>query len=508
MAERTKEEILDYLNRAEVSSVGTSNMGKPRQRMMHFAVDDEFNVYLSSMKGDPKVIQWSNIPETAMLIHQGQTFMEMEECEIIGRAQVVRGDKEREKATDLLKNRSPIVGNFVSQGAVDRLEFIKVKPYTVKYRFVPEILQGEAPTVFDLSSEVEGSADSQDILSRLNTWKEAVRPLSLTASFIPALLGGAMAFSMAGIFSWPLLLLTVLAAVMVQAGTNMINDFKDAERDAENTGGVRPFTGGSKMIQLGLISKADMGFFGIVLTAAAGLIGLYLAFVSGPGILPLIVYGLIAGFFYTNGKGKFSFINLSPGIAEFLIATTYGTAMTVGAYYVQTGSYSLEVFLVSIPVAALITNVLLINQFPDAESDAEQEKETLVVRIGKKQAKNVLIALFITAFAAVIIIPIISEVPATVYIAFLSLPFMVQAIRYANKHYDGQPTELIPGNAHTAIHHLLTGLLLIIAFVMMEASVWFTLLISAGTLVFVFWVWKYIERQRKVMSGFKKAFAK
>ena len=65
MAQRSKKEVLDYLERAEVAAVGTSNMGTPRQRMMHFGSDDDFNIYVSSMKGDPKVIQWSNIPETA-----------------------------------------------------------------------------------------------------------------------------------------------------------------------------------------------------------------------------------------------------------------------------------------------------------------------------------------------------------------------------------------------------------------------------------------------------------
>ncbi|MEC0092251.1 UbiA prenyltransferase family protein [Paenibacillus macquariensis] len=58
----------------------------------------------------------------------------------------------------------------------------------------------------------------------------------------------------------------------------MINDWKDAERDNENKSGIRPFTGGSRMIQLGLVSRADMGFFGIILSTSAVLIGIYLVF--------------------------------------------------------------------------------------------------------------------------------------------------------------------------------------------------------------------------------------
>jgi len=75
---------------------------------------------------------------------------------------------------------------------------------------------------------------------------------------------------------------------------------------------------------------------------------------------------------------------MAPGITEFLIATTYGVFMTMGAYLVQAGAYSWQSFLISLPVALFISNVLLINQFPDADSDAKSEKKTLVVRVGKK----------------------------------------------------------------------------------------------------------------------------
>jgi hypothetical protein len=272
-------------------------MGTPRQRMMPFGADDDFNIYVSSMKGDPKVIQWSNIPETAILIHQGKTFMEMEECEIIGRAEIIKDKAEREKALELMNRRSPIVANFVKINATDRLEFIRIKPFTVKYRFVPEILQGEKPTIFEFSANRNSFSSWDDLKAKARAWKEAVRPLSLTASFIPLLLGGAIAFSAMQTLNIFLFVLTLIGGVMIQAGTNMINDWKDADRDNENVEGIRPFTGGSRMIQLGLVSRSDMGFFGVVLCCISFLIGAYLVAVSGWGLIPLIFYGLIAGLF-------------------------------------------------------------------------------------------------------------------------------------------------------------------------------------------------------------------
>lgn len=505
MAQRSKKEVLDYLNRAEVAAVGTSNMGTPRQRMMHFGADENFNLYVSSLKGDPKIIQWSNIPETALLIHQGPTFMEMEECEIIGRAEIIHNKDDREKALEIMKLRSPIVANFFQIGATDRLDFIRIKPFIVKYRYVPEILQGEAPTIFEFPENRSTYSPWDDLKSKASAWKEAVRPLSLTASLIPILLGGVIAFSVSGNFNWFLFLLTLAGGLMIQAGTNMINDWKDAERDNENVEGIRPFTGGSKMIQLGLVSRSDMGFFGIILSISAALIGIYLTFKTGWGLIPLIAYGALAGIFYTSEKGKFSFINMAPGLAEFLIATTYGVLMTMGAFYVQTGYFSLQVFLLSLPVALLITNVLVINQFQDAASDQKSKKNTLVVRWGKSKAKNLLISFFVASYTILLLLPIFGYAPFTLYFTFFSLPFAVKAIRYIQNNYLKTSMDLISGNAHTAIAHLFTGLLLVFAFLLDSKNITFSLIFLAGSILLVTWVWNYIEHKRKDMEQFRLA---
>lgn len=503
---RSEQDVLDFLGRRDIAAIGTSNLGSPRQRMMHFAYNDRFEIIVSSMKGDPKVIQWSNVPETAILIHSGKEFMEMEECEIIGKAVIVKDDDEVKECLDLISKRSPIVAHFQEINAVDRLEFIKIIPYTVKYRFVPEIMQGMPPTVFEFEGNKSKSGSWSDVMAKARAWKEAIRPLSLTATLIPILLGTSLAFALNDLFSFPLFFLTLLGALMIQAGTNMINDWKDAERDAENRTGIRPFTGGSKMIQMGLISKGDMGFFGILLSLIAFFIGIYLVVASGLGLIPLVLYGLIAGLYYTGGKGKFSFINMGAGTAEFLIATTYGVFMTLGAFYVQTSSYSLAVVLISLPVALFITNVLVINQFADAESDEKSGKMTLVVRLGKKKTKNFLIASFVLGYILVAIYPLLGVTGYNIYFAFLSIPFAVQAIRYAQQFYDSNPFDLIPSNAHTAINHLFNGLMLTFAFIINHVNYLFSTFYFIAAILLVFWVWNYIERQRKVMNTVKEAF--
>ncbi|MEB2310959.1 MAG: prenyltransferase [Sorangiineae bacterium] len=505
MAQRSKEEVLAYLGRAEVGAVGTSNAGAPRLRMMHFAADEGLDIYLTSMKGDPKITQWLNVPETALLIHQGDQFMEMEECEVIGRAEIAR-DRDRDRAVELLRERSPIVAQMEKQGALDRLEFIRVRPFTVKYRFVPEILQGQPPTVFDFPENRARTGPWNDLAAKARAYRAATRPLSLIASLVSVLLGGALAMAATGTLKVGLFALTLAAALLVQVGTNMINDWKDAERDGENRSALRPFSGGSRMIQLGLLSRAEMGFWGFSLSLVAAVIGAYLVAVSGWGLLPLILYGLAAGLFYSGVEGRFSFINLAPGMGEFMVATTYGVGITLGTYFVQAGEYSWRALAVSVPVALLIANVLVINSFADAESDAKTGKNTLVVRLGARRAKNVLIGVFVSAYAIVGLLPFVGDVPFTIYVVFFSLPFALRAIVHAQKNHAASAVELAPSNGHTALAHLFAGLLMVFALIRAPLGSVTPLVFLAATLGVVFWVWRYIERQRRVMDEFRLAF--
>src|SRR5690606_24943041 len=154
----------------------------------------------------------------------------MEEGGMIGSAEIVQAKADRSKILELMAARSPIVANFIKIGATDRLEFIRIKPFTIKYRYVPEILQGENPTIFEFPENRESFSSWDDVKAKARAWKQAVRPLSLTASLVPIMVGGAVAYSASGSFNFFLFFLTLFGGLLIQAGTNMINDWKDAER--------------------------------------------------------------------------------------------------------------------------------------------------------------------------------------------------------------------------------------------------------------------------------------
>ena len=260
----------------------------------------------------------------------------------------------------------------------------KVVPDTIKFRVFKEIVQGMPPTVLEFPQNRQVVSDWHLIKMKLKNWVMAFRTPFLTASIVPILLGTAIAWSTTGTLYWGFFLLTLLAGLLIHLGTNVINDYSDhrSGNDEVNREFVRPFSGGSRVIQLGLLTPLEVlagGLFFFFLSAA---IGFYLASERGPLILLLGAIGRISGMFYAGG-----FFNwVKRGIGELLVGLNFGILMALGASYVQTQSFSWIPVIAAIPVSLLIAAVLYINEFPDYTADKQVRKNTLVVRLGRERA--------------------------------------------------------------------------------------------------------------------------
>src|SRR3989344_4880601 len=150
MADR--EEIRKFLDAVEYGVVSTIENGSVKSRAMHFAQDEEFNFYLASLKGDPKLRQMLEQPSVGLLLIKGdQGFPQAEEVEVAGAAEILRDEKERERAFSLLAKKSPIVANMKAGGALGMLEAVRVSPNLVKYRKVEEIMRGVGPKVIEFA---------------------------------------------------------------------------------------------------------------------------------------------------------------------------------------------------------------------------------------------------------------------------------------------------------------------------------------------------------------------
>jgi 1,4-dihydroxy-2-naphthoate octaprenyltransferase len=300
-------------------------------------------------------------------------------------------------------------------------------------------------------------------MRKLLLFLQEMRAPFFTASVIPVILGTAAAWSEDGVFSPVLFVLTLIAGMCLHAGTNIANDYFDHKsRDDEiNVEFVSPFTGGSRLIQKGLLSPRAVLAESLVLFAIGGAIGVYLAATRGLAILVLGIIGAFCGFFYTAPP-----VNIAArGIGELTVGFNFGTLMVLGAYYVQAGRFSVAAFLASLPVAILIADVLYINEFPDYAADKAVGKTHLVVRLGKERAAWGYLALTLAAYVSILVPVIARAIPAYCLLGLVTFPIAMKAIGVAVANYADSP-KLAPANAATIQLHMLTGLLVSAGFLL------------------------------------------
>lgn len=291
---------------------------------------------------------------------------------------------------------------------------------------------------------------------------EELRAPFFTASIVPVLLGTAAAWSYTGRFELIPFLLTLIAGVCLHAGTNIANDYFDHKsgNDEINVEFIRPFTGGSRLIQKGLLTPKTVLAESIVLFAIGGLIGIYLSVTRGPAILALGAIGAFCGFFYTAPP-----VNIAArGVGELVVGVNFGILMTLGAYYVQTRHFSLAAFLASLPVAILIADVLYINEFPDLAADKAVGKNHMVARLGKERAVWGYLIITLSAYLSILISVITRAIPPYCLLGLVTLPLAMRAINVAVLHHSDS-AKLAPANAATILIHLLTGILVAVGFI-------------------------------------------
>src|SRR3989338_9956599 len=205
-----------------------------------------------------------------------------------------------------------------------------------------------------------------------------------TATIIPVAFGSIAAWHDANHFSWPRFFLAMIGAILIHAGTNTANDYFDHISGADQANpNPTPFSGGSRVIQEGLIPAKKILLMSLSCFALGSAIGLYLNhLVGGNVILILGAIGVFLGIFYSAKPFRIGY----GTFGELAVCIGFGPLMVMGAYYVQAKTLPMSAFLISIPIGILIALVLCINEFPDYDGDKAAGKRTLVVILGKKNA--------------------------------------------------------------------------------------------------------------------------
>ncbi len=283
----------------------------------------------------------------------------------------------------------------------------------------------------------------------------ATRPGFLMAAVIPVLIGLAAAGLQTSI-NWLDASLTLLGAVAAHAGINVLNDVYDerAGCDAINNDRLFPFTGGSRVIQNGVLSESRMAAFGWILMTVAAAIGIVLTSRSGTGLLLIGLIGLSIGWSYSAPPLRLS----ARGLGELSVGLGFGLLIPLGTAYVQLGHTDIASLWAGLPFAFLITSVLYVNQFPDLRADIAGGKRNLVVRLGVQRARPGYLVLLIGAYLSLLMAIVVGGLPVWMTAALLVLPLHVQAAATFWENAD-KPNGLRPAVEATLNGTMLMGLL-------------------------------------------------
>ena len=297
-----------------------------------------------------------------------------------------------------------------------------------------------------------------DLMTQIFTWVVIMRLPFLSATIMPILVGAAVAKFMGYAVDWSWLGLTLLGGSLLHIGTNTSNDYFDHLSGTDNLNynySNKGLNGGSRGIQMGLISPEGVRNLAIVVFGLSILVGIPLIQKAGMSVLWLGLIGFLSGLFYTAPPFRFS---SRKGLGELLIGLNFGPLMVAGSTLVQTGQLLPEAFLAGIPLGFLIAAVVYINEFPDHDSDKATGKNTLIVTLGPEKARVGYVALVSGAFLSIILLVLNGTFPSLILITLMASYFGFTSIQTLYKYYNDRLLE--PANWATIIMHSLTGLLL------------------------------------------------
>jgi 1,4-dihydroxy-2-naphthoate polyprenyltransferase len=259
-----------------------------------------------------------------------------------------------------------------------------------------------------------------NIITKFDAWILAARPRTLFAAIVPVIVGSSIAVH-DGKFNLTAATIALLCSILIQIGTNFTNDLFDFLHGSDKDGRVGP----QRVAASGLLSINEIKIGTIVTFGLSFLLGLYLVFTGGWIVLLIGVVSILAGIAYTAGPLPLAYNGLGD-VAAFLF---FGLVATVGTYFVQAHEFSWMSFWSSIPVGALITNILVVNNYRDREEDCSNGKNTLAVIFGDNFSRIQYVVFMIISYAILFVVFFTFKRSFFVFLPLLSLPLSIKLVK-------------------------------------------------------------------------------
>ncbi len=285
------------------------------------------------------------------------------------------------------------------------------------------------PALAPTMTEVANAAD----VSRTRAWLMAARPQTLPAAAAPVIVGTGLA-ARDGVFAPLPALVAFVGAALIQVGTNFANDYYDAAKGAD----TEDREGFTRVTQSGLISAAEVKRAAFLTFGLAVLSGTYLVYVGGVPILAIGLLSVASGIAYTGGPYPLGY----HGLGDLFVFVFFGVIAVTGTYYVQAaavlaepltvaipaGTVTTTALLASLPVAAISTGIIVVNNVRDMETDAEAGKTTLAVLLGYRWSRVEYVGLLALAYAVPVYFAATDFGP-TALLPLLTLPYAAVVAR-------------------------------------------------------------------------------
>ncbi len=262
-------------------------------------------------------------------------------------------------------------------------------------------------------AQLSGTATSRPAFPPLGIWVKTARPVSLSATVSPLLVGTAVA-AYHGTFQFGLFLAAFFAGLFLQVGANFFNEFFDWKYGLDTEKSL----GASTVIFQGTMTARQVLWGGVGSFGIAALLSIILVVFVGPAIVLFGLAGMAIAYFYSARPFKLA----ARGLGDVMVFLAMGFLMTWGAYFVQIPHWSWSAFAASIPIGFLVVAILNMNNIRDYQDDLAVQKKTVVVRFGQEFGKRYHATLILGAYVTLTIFALVHLLPLFSLAAWLSFP--------------------------------------------------------------------------------------
>ena len=284
--------------------------------------------------------------------------------------------------------------------------------------------------------------------STLRIWLLAARPSTLPAALAGVVVGLGAALGAGAAFRPDTALGCVAVALLLQVVANFANDLSDFRRGADTPDRSGPV----RVAAAGLVTERQLEVAIAITIGLAGVVGLWLAAVGGPVIIGLGALAVLAALAYTGGPWPYGY----RGLGEVFVFVFFGLVAVIGTAYLQAGRLEPVFVAAAIPVGALTTGILVVNNLRDIPTDTAAGKRTLAVMLGARATQAEYALLLVAAFLVPIGLAVVGRTP-WVLVPLLAMPHAAHLRRLTRDFRE--PRELNPVLKGTARLSLVFSLL-------------------------------------------------